>query len=99
MHAISCHLLGTVLYLCDPIPGNLMQTLLHLTPYISNSVFKICVLKSDMISSCYRGSCCILPCVQCVVSAQPDTQKCDVNFFAPYFTYTKDSVQDICTQF
>src|ERR1700676_3086565 len=47
--------LGTVLYLHDPIPGNLMQTLLHLTISIQKSVFKLCLLKFNMVSSCYRG--------------------------------------------
>ena len=53
---LSCCLLGTVLHLCDPIPRNLMKTLLYLTPYISRSVFEKYVLKSNMISSCYRGN-------------------------------------------
>src|SRR5882762_1785985 len=48
----SCGLLGTVLYLHDPIPGNLMQTLLHLTPCIQKSVFKLWLLKSKVVSSC-----------------------------------------------
>src|SRR5882762_8305297 len=50
---ITC--LSTVLYICHPTLGNLMQTLLHLTISIQKSVFKLCLLKSDMVSSCYRG--------------------------------------------
>src|SRR6202790_3576666 len=51
----SCGLLGTVLYLHDPIPGNLVKTLLHITQCIPKSVFNLCLLKSKVVSSCYRG--------------------------------------------
>ena len=49
--------LTTVLYLHDPIPGILRQTLLHLTLYIQKSVFKLCLHESNMISSYYWGQC------------------------------------------
>src|ERR1700690_2699926 len=56
---LSCGLLCTVLYLCNPILENLMQTLLHITPSTSKNAFKICTLKSDVIPSCSKGKCCI----------------------------------------
>src|SRR6202011_2505208 len=66
--------LATVLYLHDQIPGNLMQTLLHLTLYMQKSGFKVCLLESNTRSSCYRGN-----------VVKPLFQLCQTQYFVNYF--------------